>query len=65
MRKTPVEWAELLGGVDLHHRIRTLRKHAHHLIGLQKLGRLPEERCLPSLICLERKGAHQGNCLLQ
>ena len=65
MGKTPVERAELMGGSDPHHWIRTLRKYAHHLIGFQKLGRLPEERRLSSLISLEWKGSHQRNCLLQ
>lgn len=43
MGKTPMEWAQLMGGVGLHHRIRAFREHAYHLIGLQKPCRLQKE----------------------
>ena len=43
MGKTPVERAQLMGGVDIHHRTCAFRKHADHLVGLQKPCRLLKE----------------------
>ena len=43
MGKTPVEGAQLLGALDVHHRICAFGKHTNHLIGVQQPGRLAKE----------------------
>lgn len=43
MGKPPVERSQLMGGIDLDHRIRAFRKDAYHLIRLQKSCRLQKE----------------------